>query len=353
MSHHANGSAQPSYPPKDPPTFMSAPETVESDVEDEVDQLDSDSDSPEMDADTQNGAAGGGQRIPGSSLLPSLRLENIIQADGVTGNLALSKEGLFILSVATEEFIKRMAQAGQLRASAERRSTVNYSDMAATTQQYQEFMFLNGTIPAPVSLSEALLMREAKEKEVFDEDPTASSSIRPFTSASAPPKTKVKARNTTNGQASGSISARHDRRPDSRAPSSSLPSDDRERDETYSDWVDTHAPRTGAAHSIIIQNGRLSLPARPSPLANGHTTAPSRSGTLTPAVSHEPSENASPHHYQPSRSSPLVAQEETHQPWPGQYTGPASGFLQGPGGPFGRVAQNPGRTIYSQQHRAD
>ncbi|KAJ7212125.1 hypothetical protein GGX14DRAFT_87083 [Mycena pura] len=37
------------------------------------------------------------ERIPGESLLPSLRLENIIKADGMMGSLALSKEGLFIL----------------------------------------------------------------------------------------------------------------------------------------------------------------------------------------------------------------------------------------------------------------
>ncbi|KAF8073602.1 hypothetical protein FPV67DRAFT_1410930 [Lyophyllum atratum] len=326
---------------------------VESDMEDEVDQLDSDSDTPDTDVDMQNGVAGGGQRIPGHSLLPSLRLENIIQADGVTGNLALSKEGLFILSVATEEFIKRMTQAGQLRASAERRAAVNYGDMAATTQQYQEFMFLNDTIPAPVSLSEALLMRAAKEKEEFDEDPGASLSIRPATymtaSAPAASKNKPKIRSSTNGQGSRSSSAsRHDRRTDSRAASGSLPLDEHDGDGAYSDWTDARGP----GPSISVPNGRLSVSARPSPLANGHSAVPSRSGTLTPARSLEPSEHASPHHYPTSQASPLATPEDP-QTWPGQYTGPASGFLQGPGGPFGRVAQNPGRTIYSQQHRGD
>ena len=58
----------------------------------------------------------------------------------------MSKEGLFILSIATasdshltafassndslkEEFIKKMAGAGHLQASSERRTSINYRDM--------------------------------------------------------------------------------------------------------------------------------------------------------------------------------------------------------------------------------
>jgi hypothetical protein len=93
---------------------------VESDeLDDEVDQLDSESDADvsELDMTMKNGTGSGGQRMPGHSLIPALRLENIIQADGkfcvisslhlvqvaagVAGNLAVSKEGLFILSIAT------------------------------------------------------------------------------------------------------------------------------------------------------------------------------------------------------------------------------------------------------------
>ncbi|KAG6910676.1 hypothetical protein DXG01_008720 [Tephrocybe rancida] len=358
-----NGSTPPSYPPTDDPGFMGAPEAMESDMEDEVDQLDSDSDTADTDADAQNGA--GGQRILGQTLLPPLRLENIMSADGVTGNLALSKEGLFILSVATEEFIKRMAQAGHLRASAERRTTVNYSDMSDTTQQYQEFMFLNGkyiltlnaeessyccviieTIPVPISLKDAVELRTAKEKELFDADPSAPlTTARPSTSASAPRKAK--------SRANGGAPPKHDRRSDKGLPRTSAPVDS---DSTYSDWADTRPSRAGGKPAITLYNGRLSVSARPSPLANGHgtSTAPSRSGTLTPARSHEPiaSSVASPQHQPSSAASPVPSQsEEKLAQTP--YSGPASGFLQGPGGPFGRVAQNPGRTIYSQQYRAE
>jgi hypothetical protein len=59
---------------------------IDSEPEDEVDELDSDSDVDEQGASTstkKNGVGkSGGERIPGHSLLPALRLENIIQADG-------------------------------------------------------------------------------------------------------------------------------------------------------------------------------------------------------------------------------------------------------------------------------
>lgn len=102
-------------------------ETLESEAEDEVDQLESDSEVEETgnDASAKKNEQGAGQRTPGQTLLPAVRLENIIQAEGmcspklllgrllkeccglpgVTGSLALSKEGLFILSVATVCFL--------------------------------------------------------------------------------------------------------------------------------------------------------------------------------------------------------------------------------------------------------
>ena len=98
----------------------------ESDIEAEleVDQLDSDSDNDDVayptDPNTsKNGVGRPGERVPGHTLLSEDRIENMIRADGlcmlspcqddipklsslgVLGNLALSKEGLFLLSVAT------------------------------------------------------------------------------------------------------------------------------------------------------------------------------------------------------------------------------------------------------------
>jgi hypothetical protein len=119
-----------SYPIHSPPVPQLQPEQFDdSDVEAEleVDQLDSDTD-PEVDtakptAPKNGNAIRPGERIPGHTLLPGVRLENIIQADGahagfhrvaftlislsgVTGNLALSKEGLYVLSIATVRILR-------------------------------------------------------------------------------------------------------------------------------------------------------------------------------------------------------------------------------------------------------
>ncbi|KAG7443047.1 uncharacterized protein BT62DRAFT_935366 [Guyanagaster necrorhizus] len=159
---------------------------VDSDVEAEVDQLDSDTeglDEPDVNGasasanDTMSGARS--SRPVGQTLLPGTKLENIISADGVTGSLSLSKEALFVLSIATEEFIKRLAQGGLRQANSERRSAVQYQDMAATTLQYQEFRFLQDTIPTAISLADAIFLREEMEKQLFDEEPPP---LKPSTS---------------------------------------------------------------------------------------------------------------------------------------------------------------------------
>ncbi|KAG6852786.1 hypothetical protein C0991_009123 [Blastosporella zonata] len=275
---YTNGSTPPYPPLSDDPNFMGPSEPMESDeIDDEVDQLVSDSDASDAEGDAQSGA--GGQRVPGQTLVPPLRLQNIMSADE--------------------------------------------------------------TIPVPVPLSEAIKMREAKEKELFDADPTAPPTARPSgpsTSMSASAPRKAKSR--LNG------APKHDRRSDKGLPRpTSAPIDS---DSNYSDWTDTRPPRTGGKPSISVYNGRLSVSARPSPLANGHSVSaePSRSGTLTPAQSHDTSDMAPPQHQSASTASPFPAPPEP-------YTGPASGFLQGSGGPFARVAQNPGRTIYSQQYHAE
>lgn len=144
----------------------------ETDVEAEleVDQLDSDTD-PDEPADTakthkaKNGSQRPGERIPGHTLLPAVKLENMIQADGVFALVSLffynneqlfrcnRKPGLierrticpihshsmhfptgfyqwcFDSILMQEEFIKRLIQAGHREASAHRRNQINYTDM--------------------------------------------------------------------------------------------------------------------------------------------------------------------------------------------------------------------------------
>jgi len=71
------------------PPFVSEQIEEDSDVEAdlEVDQLDSDTD-PEEQVDTakaskaKNGSTRPGERVPGHTLLPAVRIENMLQADG-------------------------------------------------------------------------------------------------------------------------------------------------------------------------------------------------------------------------------------------------------------------------------
>jgi hypothetical protein len=201
-------------------------------------------------------------------------------------------------------------------------------------------------------------MREAKERELFEDDPAMSTSLSmQSTSASAPVANTQKIRGksrTSNG-------------PEGRNGSASTGGRERQlalnvngvydphRHGDLGEWADRQNPSRYAVpvgQSRPPHNGVASILTRLPPPSNGHSTAPSRSGTITPAQSREePSGSHSPPRHFDSRNSPLVLPQE--EAWAGQYTGPASGFLQGPGGPFSRVAQNPGRTIYSQQHRAD
>jgi len=72
-------------PSVDPPALTRPlPDPVDySENDDEVDQLDSDSDVVNHDASSVSSQKeGAGERLPGHSLLPVMRLENIIQADG-------------------------------------------------------------------------------------------------------------------------------------------------------------------------------------------------------------------------------------------------------------------------------
>ncbi|TFK74879.1 hypothetical protein BDN72DRAFT_637296 [Pluteus cervinus] len=317
------------------------PDNIEPDSEEEVDQLDSEEGST---TGNSNGKPeiGGGTRTPGETLLPAVRIENIIQADGVTGNLALSKEGLFVLSIATEEFIKRLTLAGLRQANAGRRNSIAYKDMSASIHQYQELMFLKETIPITIPLSEALELRAAREQELQQDDPamiSVSGNPHPQPPNFGATKSKGKHRATNgqeraNGHASTASSSRH-------------MSEDDNYDESGMQRTSTNGSRLHWTSSQPQSSRLASAPARSSPLANGNNVISSRSGTVTPAgqiIDDYPSPPHHSHYHRPSHS------QEDPATW--QYTGPSSAFLQGPGAPFGR-ASNPGRTIYSQQNRTD
>ncbi|KAF8967078.1 histone-fold-containing protein [Flammula alnicola] len=79
-------------------------------------------------------------REPGKSFLPFSRVQKIIKADKEMPIVA--KEATFLISLATEEFIKRLCEAAQQVAYKEKRSTVQHKDIAMVVRKADEFLFL-------------------------------------------------------------------------------------------------------------------------------------------------------------------------------------------------------------------
>lgn len=213
-------------------------------------------------------------------------------------------------------------------------------------------------------------LRELKEKGLADDDPALSlpSSANPAGSistagpSSQPQKARAKARVNGKERRNGAASASS-----SRAESQSRSHSQSRRDQDTPAEADVvpengeingsrlpplngHSESLNHEQSLVRrpgQNGLGTAPVRPSPLANGngHSSAASRSGTLTPAPIPERLESP------PHPSHPQHRRAQQDESWPTQNGSPASGLLQGPGGPFGQPTDNPGRTIYSQQPR--
>ncbi|KAF9481161.1 hypothetical protein BDN70DRAFT_803975 [Pholiota conissans] len=338
--------AAPYYPHELPVTIQAeqAQQTEQYDDSDveaelEVDQLDSDTD-PEADAAKPSVPKNGnalrpGERIPGHTLLPGVRLENIIQADGVTGNLALSKEGLYVLSIATEEFIKRLIQAAHREASAHRRNQINYTDMATTAQQYQEFMILADTIPIPVTLADAFMLRQDKERELLEDNPALAIPYSNMPSAVPSPDPEPMMSHP---------------RPQKKSRSSTTNGKEREKTNGNSSSKSKHGMKKSSRQDYDTLYPDISAP-------NGHLQWPNHvNGMNGPEEGHyrRSSRNGISSASTPSLPPPIMNGHPTRPSWPGQFTGPASGFLA-PAVPYGpgRAPQNPGRTIYSQSHRPD
>ncbi|KAL5519987.1 hypothetical protein ACEPAG_1647 [Sanghuangporus baumii] len=81
-------------------------------------------------------------REEGRSLLPISRVQRIIKADKDLPVVA--KEAVFAISIAAEEFIKRVTAASQRQAERENRTTVQKKDLATVAFRADEFFFLEG-----------------------------------------------------------------------------------------------------------------------------------------------------------------------------------------------------------------
>jgi len=314
----------------------------------EVDELESDTESDQGAGASPSQKKAGkrmGERVPGTTLLPISRVENIVQADGITTNLTMSKEAAFVLSIATEEFIKRMVQAGHRQASAFNRNIVNYVDMAVSTRQYQEFMFLQDTIPEPMSLAEALDRRKTKEKNDLETNPAMCSatqtSLPGLASSGSHVNGKLKPRNrSVNGKEKANASA---------SASATL------QGEHARQLGPVNAPDDPTMGIIRSSSGRVIRSTR---AARGDDADDDESG-MTNGFAHPRDHDSWTDSTSPRRPLPTSnhaggpTPSSFTPPWPGQFTGPASAFMQDSQNTFGRMVQNPGRTIYSQNTRPE
>ncbi|KAL6302773.1 hypothetical protein BKA93DRAFT_827078 [Sparassis latifolia] len=374
-----------SIPGQGPPSSDDADMDVYSEDE-EVDQLDSDLDEEE-DIPLANGSVSSnrsrtigrksGERVPGHSLIPTERVESIMHADGSGGHM--SKEAMFMLSVATEEFIKRLAGAGYHEASSERRSVVNYHDVAFATSQRPEFMFLQDTIPTPIPLSEAMQLRAAKEKEILEDNPAISVTPVPLPTTFIPSgptishpggsKPRAPRIRQTNGKekTNGTATASGTKRQRDSKGRWSLPGQGGEDGESEAGSVGAGASASASGRPSRVRTRPLRISQDESPQAysappNGRAvpqngTSPNRNhahGLTAEYAGWAGMPMTPPPAPQPAHASDMADPRLAHPDgrWsPGQYTGPASGYLEDRRVLFGRggMAGNPGRTIYSAQ----
>ncbi|EIM83656.1 uncharacterized protein STEHIDRAFT_62834 [Stereum hirsutum FP-91666 SS1] len=80
----------------------------------------------------------------GKSLLPLVRVQKILKADKELPTV--SKEAALIISIATEKFIKLLAEASHQVAKRESRVTVQQKDIASVVRREDGFLFLEGKL---------------------------------------------------------------------------------------------------------------------------------------------------------------------------------------------------------------
>ena len=199
---------------------------------------------------------------------------------------------------------------------------------------------VSDTIPEPISLSEALERRKTIEKEDLETNPAMSSATQsnfPGTALSANHMNgKLKSRSRpANGKekagASAALQGEHRRQTGIFDPPD---------DPTLANVVRSSSGRvirsTRAARQDEADNDEIGM-------TNGFAYSRDYdpwSGSASPR--RPPTSNRSPHDIHNSTPPSFTP------PWPGQFTGPASAFLQDSQSAFGRMVPNPGRTIYSQ-----
>ncbi|KAH9936284.1 uncharacterized protein B0H18DRAFT_973171 [Fomitopsis serialis] len=342
--------------------------------DEEIDQLDSGLNSEEEMDELEEPVASSsrarpkktGDRAPGHTLIPSARVENILE--GSEAGAHLSKEALYMLSVATEEFVKRLAHAGQRMAGREARQLVYYRDVASAAQKHHEFNFAQDVIPAPMSLAEALGRRAAREQELADTDPAIAPPVDPW--AIPPPLSDLSVSEAPSaaGSTSSTRTKSRTRQPhvngneeaDGSSASAPVISRSRQRDASGRYSMGTNG-RPSEGRSV---SARPSVGTRPGSSRIRERASRTSEGGGSVSVGSSPPANGAPSISRggmgppapprPSSSLSNRAQSRGEDGRSGGYAGPPNGFMDDHrlmnGGSRGTgIADAPGRTIYSAQ----
>ncbi|SPO26281.1 uncharacterized protein UTRI_02557 [Ustilago trichophora] len=98
---------------------------------------------------------------PESPASPSgARVARIIKADRDVD--ICSKEATFLISIATEIFVKKLTDEAYTNAKLDKRKHIFYKDLSRAVQTTEYLEFLKDAIPTPVALSVALEARQDK-----------------------------------------------------------------------------------------------------------------------------------------------------------------------------------------------
>ncbi|KAJ1020694.1 hypothetical protein NDA16_004086 [Ustilago loliicola] len=99
----------------------------------------------------------------GTSVFPTARVSKIIKADRDVD--ICSKEATFLISIATEIFIKKLTDQAYTNARLDKRKHIFYKDLSRAVQQTESLEFLKDVIPTPIALSSALQARHGKMQQ--------------------------------------------------------------------------------------------------------------------------------------------------------------------------------------------
>ncbi|EJC98111.1 uncharacterized protein FOMMEDRAFT_24111 [Fomitiporia mediterranea MF3/22] len=98
-------------------------------------------------------------RQPGQTIVPMSRIEAMVSTD-LSQHGTPSKEAAFIISLATEEFIRRLTRVAHTRSRLDKRMLTTYNDFADSAHYFEEYKFLQEIIPRPLSPKSALVERK-------------------------------------------------------------------------------------------------------------------------------------------------------------------------------------------------